>query len=117
MRRDGAPAAEIELVTRELERECRRAKRNFLKKAITDEDWRGIRLVKPFQAAQSRIQNAAGQIAASSQRSQVLPNSTATCNFRKLSCLHSPTEQHCMMQPRYQKLILVLRNSDAQKRR
>ena len=89
------------------------SKSEFLKTAITDEDWRGIRLVKPFQAAQSRIQNAAGQI----QRSQVLPNSTATCNFRKLSCPHSPTEQHRMMQPRYQKLILLLRNSDAQKRR
>ena len=47
------------------------SKSEFLKTAITDEDWRGIRLVKPFQAAQSRIQNAAGQIVASSQRSQV----------------------------------------------
>ena len=63
--------------------------------------------------SKEELEAAAGQI----QRSQVLPNSTATCNFRKLSCLHSPTEQHCMMQPRYQKLILVLRNSDAQKRR
>ena len=71
MRREGAAADEIELLTRELERECWRAKRNFLKRAITEEDWRGIRLVKPFQAAQSRIQNATGQIAASSQRSQV----------------------------------------------
>ena len=71
MRRDGAAAEEIALLIRELERECRRAKRNFLKRAITEEDWRGTRLVKPFQAAQSRIQNANGQIVASSQRSQV----------------------------------------------
>ena len=49
----------------------RRENRAFLKSAITGEDWRGIRLVKPYQPAQTRIQNANGQIVASSQRSQV----------------------------------------------
>ena len=71
LRRDGADESDISAVTSDLQRECRRAKRAFLKSAITEEDWRGIRLVKTYQPAQTRIQNANGHIVASSQRSQV----------------------------------------------
>ena len=60
-----------QILTKELEKERRLAKEAFLLKAISDLDWRGIKLVKPFQAKQTRVRDRGGNIKSTADRAQV----------------------------------------------
>ena len=60
-----------QILTKELEKECKLAKEAFLLKAVSDLDWKGIKLVKPFQAKQTRVRDRGGTIKSTADRAQV----------------------------------------------
>ena len=62
------------MITNELGRACRHAKREFLRDAVTKRDWAGIRQLKRFRAQQARIMDSGGRILTAGQRAQVMAN-------------------------------------------
>ena len=61
-RHSGASEAEIMMITREIKRECRKAKNEILRTAVTKHDWIGIRKLKTFRAQQVRMKDNNGKI-------------------------------------------------------
>ena len=62
------------MITREIGRACRKAKRDFIRNGISERDWDGIRPLKSFRAQQARIKNPAGQVLPAGQRAQTKAN-------------------------------------------
>ena len=66
----GAAEAEIQAITREIGRECRKTKGHYLIDAVAEKDWAGIRQLKGFRAQQARIKNTEGRVILAGRRAQ-----------------------------------------------
>ena len=109
-------SAETSGVTSELQRECWRAKRAFLKTAIKEEYWRGISFVNPSQPPQTRIQNSNGQIVASSLLT-FLQHMTELCSSHVPVHQLSLTARRFLALRRELKLTSVRRSSAVSRRK
>ena len=58
----GAMEDEIRMITSEIKCACRKSKNQFLRDAVTEQDWAGIRKLKGFPAQQARIEDRNGTV-------------------------------------------------------
>ena len=68
----GATAAEIDAISKELGRAAARAKKNFLLRSVNEENWAGIRRLKPFRANHTRIRDEGGRSRPAQDRAEIL---------------------------------------------
>ena len=71
-RQAGATVAQINEITDELKRAARKAKRAFLLRSINEEDWRGIRRLRPFRPNHTRMRDETGRLRPAQERAEIL---------------------------------------------
>ena len=71
-RQAGATVAQINEITDELKRAARKAKRAFLLRSINEEDWGGIRRLRPFRPNHTRMRDETGRLRPAQERAEIL---------------------------------------------